>query len=425
VCALSAPPQAEQRSAQVRVPPGLTIGIRMPASTVLADVHIADMSTVLFGPYCTQILADMGAQVVKVEPEEGDSWRFIGRPAKTNGMGPCHLTLNRGKRSVSWDLRSSRGREAMKRLIARSDIFIHNLRADAMSRLGFGFEEVKAIRPDVVYVHCVGFGSNGPYAGRPAYDDIIQALSGAASLLSRVDGQEAQRYLPTALADKVSGLHAAYATLAALYHRDRTGEGIFVEVPMFESLTHFLLEEHLYGHTFSPPNGDICYQRQVDPTRQPIRTADGWICIAPYTDERWVRLLDAFGQADWLKEAGLADTNSRYRNPGALMRRMGELMFSRSTAELLATLNSLDIPAAVVNDIAALPDDPHLKSVGFFQKRTHPTEGDYFEMQPPVRFPGQPQTEITPAPHIGQHNEELMAELGVPNEFEIQDVVER
>lgn len=385
----------------------------MPASTVLADVQIADMSTVIFGPYCTQILADLGAQVVKLEPAEGDSFRFVGRPAKTQGMGPCHLTLNRGKRSVSWDLKSAPGRDALTRLVARSDVFIHNLRADAMDRLGFGYEAVKAIRPDIVYVHCVGFGSTGPYAGRPAYDDIIQALSGAASLLSRVDSQPAQRFLPTALADKVSGLHAAYATLAALHHRDRTGESVFVEVPMFEAVTHFLLEEHLYGQTFSPPNGPVCYQRQIDPARQPIRTADGWICIAPYTDERWVRLFDAFGQADWLAQAGLTDPSSRYRNPAALMSRMAEVMGSRPTADLLDILNRADIPAAPVNDIGALAEDPHLAAVGFFQTRTHPTEGDYLEMQPPVRFAGVPQVAIRPAARVGEHSAAVMVELGV------------
>jgi crotonobetainyl-CoA:carnitine CoA-transferase CaiB-like acyl-CoA transferase len=385
----------------------------MPASAVLADVHIADMSTVIFGPYCTQILADMGANVVKLEPEGGDSFRFVGRPAKSQGMGPGHLTLNRGKRSAAWDLKSSRGREAVRRLLARSDVFIHNVRADAMDRLGFGFEAVKAIRPDIVYVHCVGFGSDGPYAGRPAYDDIIQALSGAASLLSRVDGQPAQRFLPTALADKVSGLHAAYATLAALHHRDRTGVPVFVEVPMFEAVTHFLLEEHLYGHTFSPPNGPICYTRQIDPTRQPIQTADGWICIAPYTDERWMRLLDVMGQMAWLTEQGLVDATARYRNPEALMTRMAEVMSERSTAELMELLNRADIPAAPLNDIGALTQDPHLKAVGFFSKRIHPTEGEYLEMKPPVRFANVREAPITPAPNLGEHSEALMTELGM------------
>ena len=385
----------------------------MPASAVLSDVHIADMSTVIFGPYCTQILADMGANVVKLEPEGGDSFRFVGRPAKSKGMGPGHMTLNRGKRSAAWDLKSSRGREAARRLLARSDVFIHNLRADAMDRLGFGFETVKAIRPDIVYVHCVGFGSDGPYAGRPAYDDIIQALSGAASLLWRVDGQPAQRFLPTALADKVSGLHAAYATLAALHHRGRTGQAVFVEVPMFEAVTHFLPEEHLYGRTFSPPTGPICYTRQIDPKRQPIRTADGWICIAPYTDDRWMRLLDVLGQLEWLEEQGLTDATARYRNPGALMTRMAEVMSSRQTAELMELLNRADIPAAPVNDIGALTEDPHLKAVGFFKKRIHPTEGEYLEMTPPVRFAGVPEASITPAPHLGEHGEALMAELGM------------
>ncbi|MDB5480881.1 MAG: CoA transferase [Caulobacteraceae bacterium] len=390
----------------------------MPGSTVLSDVRIADMSTVLFGPYCTQTLGDMGAEVVKVEPPEGDSFRFVGRPARTHGMGPCHMTLNRGKRSVQWDLQSMQGRTALSRLIARSDVFIHNLRTEAMDRLGFSFEAVKSIRPDIVYVHCVGFGSRGPYSGRPAYDDVVQALSGTASLLSRVDGHPEQRFLPTALADKVSGLHAAYATLAALHHRNRTGEPVFVEVPMFEAVTHFMLEEHLYGQTFTPPNGPVCYQRQVDPTRQPIKTADGWICIAPYTDARWVRLFEAAGQADWLSQQGLTNATSRYRHVGRLMGQMAQIMTNRTTADLMDMLARADIPAAPVNDIGALAEDPHLQAVGFFQPRTHPTEGDYLELQPPVRFPGLPEVELRPAPLLGQHSEEIMRELGVEDESE-------
>jgi crotonobetainyl-CoA:carnitine CoA-transferase CaiB-like acyl-CoA transferase len=326
------------------------------------------------------------------------------------------MTLNRGKRSVQWDLQSKRGRDALTRLIAHSDVFIHNLRAEAMERIGFGFEAVKVIRPDIVYVHCVGFGSQGPYSGRPAYDDIIQALSGTASLLSRVDGQPAQRFLPTALADKVSGLHAAYATLAALHHRDRTGEAIFVEVPMFEAVTHFMLEEHLYGQTFTPSNGPVCYQRQIDPSRQPIQTADGWICIAPYTDLRWVRLFEAVGQAEWLGQAGLTEPASRHRHVGRLMGRMAEIMATRTTADLMEMLTRADIPAAPVNDIGALTEDPHLQAVGFFQLRTHPTEGDYIEIQPPVRFPGLPEAALRPAPHLGQHSAEIMRELGIEDE---------
>ena len=200
----------------------------------LAGIRIADLATVVFGPYCTQILADLGADVIKIEPAEGDTARMIGTPAKTPGMGPVHLRLNRGKRSVIWDMKTEKGRKAMRRLIETSDVLIHNIRPAAIDRLGLGYEQVRKIRPDIVYVHCTGFALEGPYAGLQAYDDIIQAASGAVSLLPRVDGNPRPRYLPMLFADKVSGLHAVYATLAALIMRMRDGQGQHVEVPMFE-----------------------------------------------------------------------------------------------------------------------------------------------------------------------------------------------
>ena len=253
----------------------------MPATNLLSDIKIADMSTVIFGPYCTQTLADMGADVVKVEPKGGDTFRGVGKPAKNRGMGPCFLTMNRGKRSVVWDLKSEDGQAAVRKLISESDVFIHNVRADAIARIGLTFEEVKAIKPDIVYVHCVGFGSDGPYAGRPAYDDLIQGLSGAASLLPKVDGNPAPRFIPTAFADKVSGLHAVYATLAALHHRDKTGEAVHVEVPMFECITHFILEEHFYEATFDPPVGDSAMPARSIRRASHRKPQTGISCLRP------------------------------------------------------------------------------------------------------------------------------------------------
>ena len=385
----------------------------MPGTNVLSDIRIADMTTVIFGPYCTQTLADMGAEVVKVEPAAGDDFRNVGKPVNTRSMGPCHLTINRGKRSVVWDLKSDAGRAAITKLIQQSDVFIHNVREDAVARIGLTYDEVKAIKPDIVYVHCTGFGSEGPYAGRPAYDDLIQGLSGTASLLPRVDGNPAPRFLPMAIADKVSGLHAVYATLAALRQRDRSGEAVHVEVPMFECVTHFLLEEHLYGETFDPPNGPACYQRQVDPSRQPLETADGWITIAPYVDARWILLFDVLEAPQELQDERLNDRRGRYHNMPYMMERVQAFLTAKPTQFWLDAFTAADIPAARVNDISELRDDPHLQAVGFFQKRTHPTEGDYWETQPPVIFRGETRRPIRPAPLIGQHTDEVLAELGL------------
>lgn len=385
----------------------------MPATNVLSDLRIADMTTVIFGPYCTQTLADMGAEVVKVEPKSGDDFRNVGKPANTKGMGPCHLTMNRGKRSVVWDMKSDEGQAAIRKLIQNSDVFIHNIRADAVARLGLTFEEVKKIKPDIVYVHCVGFGSEGPYAGRPAYDDLIQGLSGATMLLPKVDGNERPRFIPTAFADKVSGLHAVYATLAALRQRDRTGEAVHVEVPMFECITHFLLEEHFYEAVFDPAVGPFCYQRQVDPCRQPLKTSNGYIVIAPYVDARWIKLFDVIGAPQELEDERINDYRGRYFNMDYMMERVQRYFKDQTTEHWLEVLAGADIPAAKANDFPDLQEDPHLKAVNFFQRREHPTEGGYWETQPPVHFVGAPKKEIRPAPRIGEHTEEVLAELGL------------
>lgn len=385
----------------------------MPGTNLLSNIKIADMTTVIFGPYCTQTLADMGADVVKVEPKGGDDFRNVGKPANNRSMGPCHLTINRGKRSVVWDLKSEHGKAAIRKLIEQSDVFIHNIRPDAVARLGLTFEEVRAIKPDIVYVHCLGFGSDGPYAGRPAYDDLIQGLSGATMLLPKVDGNERPRFIPTAFADKVSGMHAMYATLAALHHRDRTGEAVHVEVPMFECVTHFLLEEHFYEAEFDPPVGPFLYQRQVDPSRQPLKTSNGWIVIAPYVDARWIKLFEVMGAPKELQDERIADRKGRFFNQDYMMSRVQEYFDKQTTEYWIDALGKADIPAARVNDFPDLQSDPHLVATGFFQRREHPTEGHYWETQPPVTFRGAQQREIAPAPGIGEHTELVLSELGL------------
>jgi crotonobetainyl-CoA:carnitine CoA-transferase CaiB-like acyl-CoA transferase len=379
---------------------------------MLSGITILDMTSVIFGPYATATLAAMGADVIKIEPAAGDEARRVGKPAKTRGMGPLHMTLNQGKRSVVFDLKSPEGKEMIARLIRKSDVFIHSLRQPAIERLGLDYASVRSIRGDVIYLHCTGFGSTGPYAGRPAYDDIIQAASGAASLLSRVDGDPRPRYLPTALADKIAGLHAMYAALAALYHRERTGEGQHVEVPMFEAVTHFLLQEHLYGATFVPPNGPIGYPRQLDPDRQPMATADGYISVAPYTDDRWVRFFEVAGCPDFLKENGLDTRRARAANLGKLHTEMEIILARRSTREWLLLLAENDIPAFEPRDLSDLLRDPHLQAVGFFAQRTHPSEGAHLTMPRPVRFSRASQL-TREAPLLGQHTDEVANELGM------------
>jgi len=372
---------------------------------MLSGIRIVDLTGVVFGPYCTQILADLGADVVKVENPGGDQMRWTGKAAVTPGMSPGFMAINRGKKSVALDLKAPADLAAMKMLLADADVFILNVRGKAAERLGLDYESVKAIRPAIIYVHCVGFGQDGPYADLQAYDDVIQAASGAATLASRVDGNPDARYIPSLIADKVSGLHAAYAVLAAIIHRLRTGRGQQVEVPMFESFASFLLVEHLAGKTFDPPNAPICYFRQIDPDRQPLKTADGYISIVAYTDEAWPRVFELLEQPEFLQQPAFETRALRFRNLTLLYREMARLTPNFTTAELLRRCADQQIPAQMVRDIGDIMDDPHLQATGFFRRREHPTEGDYFEMQQPVKFSDAPPAAHGFPPLLGEHSD--------------------
>jgi crotonobetainyl-CoA:carnitine CoA-transferase CaiB-like acyl-CoA transferase len=375
---------------------------------MLEGIKVLDLTTVVFGPYATQTLADLGAEVIKVEAPGGDTMRYAGKPARTRGMGPVHLGLNRGKASIVLDLKAADDVAAMRELIARSDVFIHNVRGKAIAALGFDYAAVKAIKPDIVYVHCVGFGSDGPYADLQAYDDIIQAATGTASLAGRVNGDPTPRYIPSLIADKVAGLHGAYAVMAALIHRLRTGEGQFVEVPMFEAFTHFMLKEHLFGETFDPPVGTVGYPRQLDPHRQPFPTADGHISIVPYTDEAIVILFEVLGAPERLT-GPLSTPVGRAKDMSEVYRLVAELTPARTTQDWLDRCHQARLPAIPVRDLADIRNDPHL-AVSFFRRREHPTEGAIVDMAPPVRF-GVPLPEPAPAPSLGADGEAIRAML--------------
>lgn len=377
---------------------------------MLEGMRIVDLTTVVFGPYATQMLVDLGAEVIKVEGPGGDQFRYAGQPAVTPGMGPCHMTINRGKRSIVLDLKTTDDRDVMCELLRTADVFIHNVRGQAIARLGFDYEAVAALKPDIIYAHCVGFGSDGPYADLQAYDDVIQAATGTATLLSRADGNPAPRYLPSLIADKVAGLHGAYAVLAALVHRLRTGEGQKVEIPMFEAFTRFMLEEHLFGDTFDPPVGGVGYPRQLDPGRQPFPTADGYISIVPYTDDSIVRVFGLLGRPDLVEDERFASRRARISNMSQVYEVIATLTPGKTTAAWMTALTAAQIPAMPVRDLAEIRQDPHLVATGFFQRRTHASEGDYYEMRPPVRF-GVQATSASGAPRVGEHSDEIRAEL--------------
>ncbi len=381
---------------------------------MLDGIRIADLTTVIFGPYCTQVLADLGADVIKVEPDGwGDASRNIGKSAHNKLMGGLHMRMNRGKRSVTWDLKSTEGRAALEKLLETSDVIIHNIRPDAVGRARLDYDTIKQIRPDIVYVHCTGYDTSGPNCGEPAYDDIIQAASGVASLLPRVDGNPAPRFFPMAMADKVSGLHAAYSVLAAIIHKLRTGEGQMVEVPMMESMASFNMLDHLYEKTFIPPIGNTGYTRQLDPTRQPMRTKDGYIVVAPYQDPRWLKTLEIIGMSHVVEQPGLTTLMERRENADRLYVYLADALPERTTAEWLAIFKKNQIPANRVNTIDDLLTDPQLQASGLLRERKHPTEGCYIEVGPPVKFSAYPYRERRHAPSIGEHNDEVINELGL------------
>ena len=356
-------------------------------NAMLQGIKVLDLTSVVFGPYCTQILADLGADVTKVEvPLVGDAFRWSGKAAKTPGMSPGFMALNRGKHSQVLDLKQGNDLAIMKTLLADADVFVLNVRGKAAERLGLDYESVTALNPEIIYVHCVGFGQDGPYADFQAYDDVIQAASGATTLASRVDGNPRPRYIPSLIADKVAGLHGAYGVLAAIIHKLRTGRGQKVEVPMFEAFTNFMMLEHLAGRTFDPPNAPVCYPRQIDPNRQPFPTLDGAISIVVYKDEAWQVIFDLLGDAGFLGHERFATRPLRVQNNGALYQRVSELTAKFTTADLLDKCHIAQIPAQGVRDINDVMEDPHLSETGFFKRRTHPSEGDYFEMEQPVRF---------------------------------------
>jgi crotonobetainyl-CoA:carnitine CoA-transferase CaiB-like acyl-CoA transferase len=380
------------------------------APRMLEGIKVVDLTSVIFGPYCTLTLADLGAEVTKVEIPGGDASRMAGQGARNPAMGPIYMALNRGKRSVELDLKSQADTAVIHQLLREADVFIHNVRAPAIRRLGLDYEAVRAINPAIIYVHCVGFGSDGPYGELQAYDDVIQTASGLTSLAGLVDGDPRPRYVPSAIADKVAGLHAAYAVLAAYIHKLRSGQ--HVEIAMFETFVQFLMQEHLFGLTFDPPTGPVGYFRQIDPDRQPFPTADGHIAIVPYSDEAWIRLFDLVGRPDVLTGEGLATPQDRAANHGRLYRILATLTPRLTNAEWVEALNAASIPAMPVRDIADIREDPHLTANGFFNRREHPVVGSYVEMRSPVRFSRGLTGERPPPPLLGEHTDEVRGELG-------------
>ena len=377
----------------------------------LKGVRIVDMTTVLMGPYATQILGDMGADVVKVEPPQGDGSRKIG-PMRNPGMGALFMHINRSKRSIALDLKSEQGHEALLRLIATADVLIYNVRPLAMARLGLAYEDVAKVNPRIVYVGAYGFGQGGPYASKPAYDDLIQGAVGLPMLAMRADGDR-PRYVPCTIADRGVGLNLVNTVVAALYHREKTGEGQSIGVPMFETMVQFVLGDHLGGLSFEPPIGGSGYERLLSKERRPYATLDSYVCAVIYTDKHWYDFFALAGQASLVQnDPRFADLQSRLRHVDELYIMVAEIIITRTTAEWLIMLEAIDVPVMPVHTVESLLEDPHLKAVGFFQLVEHESEGCLRSMAVPSTWSKSQPSASRLAARLGQHNAEILAELG-------------
>lgn len=375
---------------------------------LLKGIRIIEVGAVVLGPYAGQLLADLGAEVIKIEALEGDIARHA-HPAGPGG-GALFVNNNRNKRTLAIDLKRPEGRAALARLIETADVLFHNMRVDAAERLGLGFKAVSAINPAIIHCAAIGFGQAGPYRDRPAFDDIIQAASGIAGLGVATGGDP--RFVPTIVADKVAALHAVYGILAALVARanGRTG-AIEVEVPMFEALTAFLFNEHLAGATFAP-DGAVGYPRILSANRRPFRTADGWIAVLPYTDRQWRAFLAEVGREDIAQEPWFEDPRERPAHIDDLYALVAECLTHRTTAEWLAALEARDIPCSPISLFSDLLVDPHLAEVGFFDVPAGYPEGIVRTIPQPVKFGAIAASADTAPRALGEDSRALLGECG-------------
>ena len=377
----------------------------------LSGIRILDLTAVVLGPFATQLLADLGADVIKVEAPEGDVLRHIA-PMRHPGMGHIFLHHNRNKRSIVLDLRKPAGRDALLRLAAKTDALVYNVRPQSMQRLRLSYEEVAAVNPRIVYVGAYGYGERGRHAGRAAYDDLIQGMSGM-PWMTHAAGADRPRYVPTAITDRITGLATVNAVTAALLCRERTGKGQSVEVPMYETVAHMVLGDHLGGRTFDPPMEPRLYERMLAPHRVPYATKDGYVCVLVYNDKHWRSFFRLVGRED------LFDSDPRFSSQTARSRHINEVyafvaerMAERTSAEWLRLLKEADIPVAPLQSVDDVVDDPHLADAGFFETMDHPSEGRLRVMATPSSWSATPPVKLRPAPRLGEHSAEVLREAG-------------
>ena len=376
----------------------------------LQGIKVVEMTSVVLGPWACQMLADMGADVVKIEQPRGDSNRSLGA-ANNPGMAALYLTCNRNKRSIVLDLRVPGARDALLAMVKDADVFIHNNRPQVMTKLGLDYADLKKVNPRIIYCGAYGYSKKGPYGKLGALDDSIQAVSGIAMLNEMVLGEP--RYLPTIVADKTTALTVVYGVLAALFNRERTGEGQELEVPMFETMVNWVMAEHLWGMTFDPPKGKPGYVRLMSKSRKPYKTRDGYIAVLPYLDAHWVKFCQITGYPQFIDDERFKTLSDRVRNIDATNETTAMIMATRTTADWLEVLASSGIPHIVVNTLEDLASDPHLAATGFWQSYDHPTEGRLRMPSFPVNFGSTPASIRRHAPRLGEHTLEVLREAGL------------
>ncbi len=380
-----------------------------PQKLPLDGIRVLDLTTTFFGPCTTQILGDFGADVIKIEAPGGDTLRGVG-PARNPGMGVLFMAANRNKRGVVLDLKKQSGRDALWRLIEGADAFVHNIRPQKIAALGFDPDAVLAHNPKIVYGGLHGYWEDGPYGGRPAYDDVVQGESGLAGLFAERDG--APVLVPSAIVDKTAAIMASSGLIAAIVQQIRTGKGSYVEVGMFEGMVAYNLLEHQYGATFIPPDGKPGYPRVLSSERKPFATRDGHICMLAYTDRQWRSFWEVAGRPEVLADPRFATIGARTRNIDALYAEAAAVLTECSSAKWLEKLRDAEIPCGPVNGFAEVRNDPHLRDIGFFRPYEHPTEGQMEIPDTAYRLDRQSLPLRRHAPCLGEHNLEILREAG-------------
>lgn len=377
----------------------------------LVGVRVIDMTSILMGPYAAQLLGDMGADVIKVEAPVGDMVRDLG-PMQNPRMGSLYLHVNRSKRGLVLDLKQPAGLEAVKKLLATADVLLYNVRPQAMARLGLGYDVVHKINPRLLYVGTFGFGQDGPYAAKPAFDDLIQGAIGLPSLIKQA-GSDVPRYVPSNIVDRTVGLYAVTSLCAALFHREKTGRGQKIDIPMFETMISHLLSDHIGGQTFDPPNGPPGYPRLLASERRPYKTADGFVCAVIYSDKQWASFFKAIGRSEIFEnDPRFLNLTVRTQHINDLQALAAKIFLERTTNAWLALLDQADIPTMPLHTLETIFEDPHLKAVNMFEWTEHPTEGRVRRVAVPTTWTDSQPTPGRPAPQLGEHSAEILKELG-------------